>query len=458
MLRRILKGLGWALASVLGLAVAWLVLALTLSRFDQAPLPEVQAAVAEAARPVDWSEANGFAWLAGLDAPEGVRPAEYAKGVVSGQPASPDAKSPIPADAQAKFDALRCKTELEGVRCLDWYGARAAQVQALLPAFALVDQRYAQMLAAPRFDEALPNNEFSFLGWSSLPGASERHIARLMLLAHGGQPRAALDGLQAKIAFERRALAGTRTLIGRMVVSSALGRSLLALTDLAERHPELAAPIAAAAAVAEPLPAEALSLRGPLAFETAFAARMVADALVPNRPARPVAIPGVDTSPRWFDALLPYLVRRQQTINTLARRNLQAVAACEGPASGMRDRFKQIEQSRPAWSWWRWAAWPNNLAGEVIVELAGPGWQGYCERLATLEAVRRLSLAQAQLLQNAQAALPAALNNPFTDQPFERTADGTLRFVVGRTGGSLPETLNIAVVPRMPAAAAPAKR
>jgi hypothetical protein len=440
-MRRALKSVGWLLLGLVTLAFLWFALAFTLSRFDDAPAPDVQAALAEVARPVDSSEANGFVWLLGLDAPAGVRPVDAARArLQQGAHAAPSGTSPVTELAQTQFEALRCKYDLPGVSCVAWYGARAAQLDALLPAFALVDQRYAQMLLAPAYDEAVPTEPFGLLAYTPVSPASERHIARLMLQAQRGAPEAALKGLADKLAFERRMLIGSRTLIGKMVAQHLLQRSQAAIADLVQAHPQLAASVLNAA-VNTPLRAAELSLRGPLAFELVSAQQLIETARSPQ------GLTEVQSA--WSAWVVRWFMRPNQTLNAFARHYAAVNDACDAAAGGAPEALQTLQTPRPPWSWWRVLRWPSNVAGELLLEMALPDVAGYCVRLLETEALRRMVLAQATLALKPTEALPAALGDPITGRPFERTASGELRFVYVSRPGSLPTDLRV----RLPQAA-----
>ncbi len=422
MLRRILKALIWTLAGFAGLTVAWLALALILSRFDEAPIPEVEAALADAARPVDWSEANGYVWAASLQAPLNVRPTDYAKTLLTAT-AAPD-RLAVDEGAEARFSELRCKRDLGGVNCLAWYGARKARIEALLPEFNTTDQRYSQLLLTPNYEEPASGSEFAFGALLSVLGSGERQIMRLGLLAQAGEADRALSGLLQKVQVERRALARARSITSKMVWASCLQRSLLAIADLVEIHPRLASQLSDPPALRDTLSPAELSLLAPVQAEIVFAHRSVHELVRPGSKQTATGAPR-----RLVDDFASYLVRPSQTVNAIARRGLEGVTVCEGPTPTLLRRIDELRKTRRPFSWARTLLWPNNVGGDLLFELYWIDVASYCGQLADLEAIRRLVLAQALLVSDARASLPGALRNPFTDQAFERTgASGDLRY------------------------------
>ncbi len=313
--------------AVLGLALLWLALALTLSRFDEAPTPEVQAALADAARPVDWSEANGFAWLAGLDAPKERRASEFGRErLVSGAPAAaaearntqdafgqPLESAAGPGQASGpSFDALRCKRNLKGVNCQAWYAARRKQLELRLQPLAAADQRYSQMLLAPKFEEPVLSIERAAgVPWADLDVAGERYLARALLAAADGQGAAAADAVLAKLAFERRALAASRSLTAKLIWAN----SLLALADLHELQPALASRSLQHAALAAPLSEAELSMAAVMPTEILAASSVLGQASAQRELAASAQADQRVTG--WMSA---YLIRKAR------RRRLRRVA------------------------------------------------------------------------------------------------------------------------------------
>ncbi|KPF68230.1 hypothetical protein IP84_10875 [beta proteobacterium AAP99] len=443
MVRRPLKLLGWALALVAALAVLWLLLALVLSRFDDPPTPEVDAALAEAARPVDWSEANGFAWLAGLDAPKDQRANEFGRSrLVLGEPV-PVAEPRTAQDAFGQplefavgpgqapgpsFDALRCKRNLKGVNCQAWYAARRPQLELRLEPPDAADQRYRQMLLAPKFEEPVLSIERAAgVPWAALDVAGERYLARALLAAANGQGAAAADAALAKLAFERRAMAASRSLTAKLIWAGQARNSLLALADLHELQPRLAARSAQHAALAAPLSPEELSMAAVIPTEILAASSVLGQASAQ----RELAAPGAATH-RVTGWMSTYLIRKQATINEIARRHLAQARLCEGPATTLAARGAEVQEGFSRFSAIRTLAWPSNLAGDVLIEVSTVNWASLCRRGVDTEALRRLVMLQAA---KTSGAAQSDLRDPSTDQPFATDAAGVeLRYL--STGGA----------------------
>lgn len=443
MIRRALKGLGWLMLALLGLALLWLALALTLSRFDEAPTPEVQAALADAARPVDWSEANGFAWLAGLDAPKERRAGEFGRErLVTGAPvAVAQARNAQDAFGQPlefvvgpeqasgpSFDALRCKRNLKGVNCQAWYAARRKQLELRLQPLAAADQRYSQMLLAPKFEEPVLSIERAAgVPWADLDVAGERYLARALLSAADGQGAAAVDAVLAKLAFERRALAASRSLTAKLIWAGQARNSLLALADLHELQPRLAALSLQHAALAAPLSAAELSMAAVMPTEI-VAASSVLGQVSAQRELTASAQAGQRVT-GWMSA---HLIRKQATINEIARRHLAQAGVCEGPATALAARGAEAHAGFSKFSAIRTLAWPRNLAGDVLIEVSTVNWASLCRRAVDTEALRRLVLIQAMKL---TGTAQADLRDPTTEQPFASDAAGSeLRYVSSASG------------------------
>jgi hypothetical protein len=447
MIQRFLKWCVWTVLFVLGLAFCWLALALILSRFDEAPTPEVQAALADAARPVDWSEANGFAWLAGLDAPRDRRASEFGRERLgTGAPvAAAEASNEQDAFGQPldfaagpgqapgpSFDALRCKRNLKGVNCQAWYAARRKQLELRLLPPAAADQRYSQMLLAPKFEEPVLSIERAAgVPWAALDVAGERYLARALMRAADGQGAAAADTVLAKLAFERRALAASRSLTAKLIWAGQARNSLFALADLHELQPKLAGLSLQHAALAEPLSAAELSMAAVMPTEILAASSVLGQASAQRELA--ASAQAAQRITGWMSA---YLIRKQATINEIARRHLAQARLCEGPATTLAARGAEAQADFGTFSPIGTLAWPRNLAGDVLIEVSTVNWASLCRRGVDTEALRRMVFLQASKM---TGAVQADLRDPTTEQPFALDAAGTELRYVGTASGESSE-------------------
>lgn len=241
----------------------------------------------------------------------------------------------------------------------------------------------------------------------AVPGASEP-IAPFTLLLHGNRllglqalallrenPHAALDLLQDDIVHLRRQLASSDTLIMKMVVMRLIGVDLERIALLHARG-LLPAPQPIA-----PLSERERSLLLPMQHEFAGSARLFGNL-------RTLGEPEHGAAPLYL------LFKPQRTINAALRQyaeiaDLSALDSADLPAA--LERMQEKEMRSP------WQE-PTNPIGQILLNIAGPAYEGYVGRLHDLDARIRLFNLLGQLPGD-HAQLPAALATlPGADNPY----------------------------------------
>lgn len=455
-LKRAFKWLAWIVATPILLVLAWLVLALVLTRFDEAPTPRLAAIRAQASAPPDLADSNGYLWFYGLQAPEGKVPLEWAREVIKAHLAG---NFKAGADGATLSDAnkvmqekLRCKDDMAGVNCLEWTAARSAEYALLLADTKQFDERYLQMLATDHVTEVLsPEPDFPFAPYRGVGDAGQRLMAQAFLKVVNGDAKGGLEMLDRKARFESRAMASSRSLIGKMVWTSYYRRSLLALSHIAQARPALAAQIAALPILREPLSSAALSMKASAEFETLFIDRTIQS--IPNRP--DVSMVEMNAGGLLGRTFGPHLIRLTGTSNLLSDAYQAADVWCAQPATDLEASLPALNDKLQGKSALQSVLWPRNVVGEILYSIAVPTFNSYCYRPRDAEAQRRLTLAQSLLMADPKTALPADLVDPFTGKPFARDdAAGTLSYTNRSAVGNLPKTLVVQFRAAPPAPAA----
>lgn len=252
--------------------------------------------------------------------------------------------------------------------------------------------------------------------------AQRLHLAQALLDARAGDVAAVRAALEADLRFWRGALAGSRTLMTKMVAARAVARHLEIGLLALERLPPSDAVAAVPPAWSEPLTAAERSLLPALASEW-----KTGDALMRWSQGREVRARGEAASLAW-------LFKLQATSNRTAwlmHRTAQVYGAPyrEIPEGRRRLQTEVDERMRPVVPLY-------NPVGHALSSIAMPAYTSYGPRVTDLEALRRASLAVVGLHADgvppaaAGAALAAsAARDPYTGRAFEWDAPaGCVRF------------------------------
>jgi hypothetical protein len=414
-IRRALRWLGW---TVLGI-VAVLAAAIVYYRFDEPLSAEAQAVLAASLPLGEISERNGYVAMLGMSAPPGEDQMAWGRKVAAGLLAQ-DAPG-FKADGEwlhltknhAGFPkrAAWCNP---GKDCVAEFKAREAELSRIVDEQRELLARYRAMRARPVYEESYAPQRFE----SILPnyGAlGTGHVLTRFLIfraAARGDAAAALREMEQEIAFHWRVIAGSRTLIGKMVALRQLANDALVLSDLMSAYRGAMAPHAARIGRMLAADESRLDVLPLLAFELRGAAQLLNDPAALTRGAED-----------WWWSLF---YRPRMTVNAMVAGERAKLAALATPASGFDQagaRVREIDERlrRPGW-----LDYARNPAGSAVLAIGGFFPAEYVGRSHDTAALLRLVRAQAALLE-ARAQKPEEILKVLF-------ADGGRRFVDPYTG------------------------
>ena len=251
------RGVKWV-GLLLLLAVSAVIL---INQFDEPPDPAAVAASTPRAPRVA-AEQNGYLRLLALGADDGADGMAYAKAWLDEARAAANEYR-----AERKGAVKRAeRPELcdpARVSCLSAVRDKPEEHAQSLLAWREDIARYESLLASTAYEEVLdyPQRSESRLPDYAKAGTAQRAwLLRAALAVREGRMEEALAAVERDIAFQRVMLAGTRTLIGRMVAAANYNRDLAFLTDLLQSSVVDMKPLAPGmAAMLASLPPAALS-------------------------------------------------------------------------------------------------------------------------------------------------------------------------------------------------------
>lgn len=414
---RALRVLLWIALAIVLLAAALAAMVLLVNRRDQAPSKDARAleAIVASARPVAPAD-DALAGLAAL----GVAAFERI------DPADPKALR----DASAEDDRAR-------------RAARGARLDAALGACNARDVACARLLAAAEPDmPAWIARESELLaayrgvlprrGWYEAPPpvrvedapsprvgkamvGQQLLLAQVLVDAGNGRVDAVRDALDADARFWRAGLAGSRTLITKMVAARALQRNLDIGAQALQRLPVESVGAAVPPAWRQPVTTRERSLATTLAWEWKFNDNYMKHLHLDAERTRRVRDAGAPST--------TWVFKPQATSNAGAARMRRIAAASEAPYGRMRGAMRQLRADVESEGRFPYSLY--NPAGRILGAIAAPAYLDYATRVADLEARRRAVLAVAGLHAAGipPADVPQALaasphRNPYTGHPF----------------------------------------
>jgi hypothetical protein len=252
------------------------------------------------------------------------------------------------------------------------------------------------------------------------------HVCQRLRSAHAalelqaGLGREALARVLSDIEFQRRALAGSVTLLGKMMTAAAVSRSVLFLSDLMRSEPRLAASNREAIANAvRPLTLQERTLAPMLRSEFRHMARTVREF---DAGRLDLSGEGADDALKWL-AKTP-LHRANATINRAWPSYRDLIEAQGLPAHAFRDAERKwresfVQRAVPG------ADWVYNPVGKVVLAIATPQLSEYVGRMHDVDALVRLVAAQARIAPGSDETAvrhvldDSALANPYTGAPMD---------------------------------------
>lgn len=437
--------MAWAVLVLIVVITVWLLVALAVNRFDEAPAPELALWERELAKP-DLDRGNAFVLAMGLGAPADTDAWAAGQALILAKFRRPSAAQPAP----SAWSKLNCNAARQPpMSCVAWYEERRGAVEAYLRSTAHIDERYMQMMAMPGFSEWVPLGDIDGLPtYSPLVEAARRHDARIVLDLSTASPEVLSRRLAEHLAFQRRVLAGAGSMIGKMVSVSMFRETLSLISDLVAAKPALAAALLREPALMKELGDSERSLQQALKQETFFSAaglraemkrEHASDAEAPD------FLQGLGRRVSfWF-------LRPNETINVTFKRNQALSTWCQTAPSELSRTPLPPNLSEPeAGAFWA-LLWPANFSGRLIEMIAAPMFPNYCRRIHDAEGHRRLVVLQVTAFALGVPAMEIAVTkpeftNPARGQPM--TWDPKLRrlrFEPAVATGTFPSAIEAAV-------------
>lgn len=428
-----------------GKIIKWLVLLLVcsiasfflLNQFDQSLQPGAAALLRTAPSQVPVQQ-NAYFTLIGLRAPSDVSPAEWGMKLANN----------AVTETTAETDKAVC--DLEQQHCLRLARVSPEILRAALARESLLQSRYLAARQFPAFEEVLESDAMPNFS-AAFRAQSLRH-AQIALWLEAGKIAPLTAELQADMAFQRRGLRGVHSLVGKMVLLSALQRDYVLLADLLRAHPErMAAQRAQVMAMLQPLAAEEQEMLSVVRAEFRGLAGLVNALRHQSFPA------GLGASPTWLAALKGYVFLPKATINRLyafeqADEILASASARQFATTQQQMADRQADLARRSWRD------IYNPLGLDVIALARVDYQHYLRRPLELNLFIQMLLLQQQLLEQhvleaniAGFLAQSALRNPFNGDAIgwdaqrhelfielERAAIQQTRFGYGRGRIAVP--------------------
>ncbi len=418
---------------ILGALVALFLGVLFAVNLKDEPLsPEVKAVLAASDLPQPGQE-NGFVLMAGFFAPPQASPWEWGRTQIELLSARDKGVKEVPeagADAKAAYAVVRWRNlapcDVKEAGCFEPQTGRTstAAIRSWLAANPVLVQRCGAMLAAGSWVETyLAMDVFSpFMDYGPVVLCEQVEFARAALEARAGRAGDALRRALRLVAFHRRALAGSASMIGKLIESSELAQAAVFVSDLLRGEPGLLDREQDRRLVAEalrPLSEPERTLRLAIRNEFRISARYVADlatqAYAAGSPAYDVGVPG------WM--LSTVLLRPNATLTRTWRHDEAAIAldAAQGP--GLEEKIRRgaaaLEAERRAG-----VDWIYNPTGKQVAAMFWSRYDEYTGRMRESEALLRLVALQAAVSKLGEsearaAAADAAFSHPFTGRPFD---------------------------------------
>jgi hypothetical protein len=355
-------------------------------------LPKAQNAffyvVGFEAAPAEDPHKAGVAWIDALHAAQETRSS-------SSDPAWPEQPRGLP-----KIETY-CIPEKSS--CIRWLKESTEGRPALTDNAAIV-ARYRRVLAYPGYAEATDARLYTYPvpRYTAFANAQRLFLLDVAQRLERGETDEALGALRDELAFDRRMLAGSRTLLHKMAAAAQLRRTAVFAADALATYRQQIGPRAATLAEPlKPLTAEERALTPALRSEFVLAAAALERLRTEKSLVRP-------------------LYQHRATVNLLYRVAQAWSDVDNAPAPGLGAAFIRAKEAEPEFSARRAI---YNPVGKVLFNNNRPQLTEYFERVHDTDALVRLVGAQAEIVaQDVKdedvAAFTKRTVNPHTGKPF----------------------------------------
>lgn len=405
------------LALVIGLLIAIpLAFVILINLRDEALLPEA-AALMDSAPPKVPSGDNAFYYVVGFEVPLSEDPHKAGRAWLEALDAAQqkllsgtEAQWPTQPHGLPKIEAYCIP---EKASCIRWL-KETTEGRPALADHAAVVERYRRVLAYPAYAEATDPRlyDYPLPRYLLFSNAQRFFLLDVAQRLERGEIDEALAALRDEIAFARRMLAGSRTMLHKMVAASELQRTAVFASDALATYRAQIGPRATMLAEAlRPLNAEERALTPALRSELV----MAATALEPVRWRGEDIGLGVDTR------LLRPFYQHRATVNMIYRVTRAWGDVDNAPASDLSAALIRAKEAEPEFSARRAV---YNPVGKVLFFKNLPNLTGAFERMHDTDALVRLVGLHADIV--AQDVKPEDVPafskrsvNPHTGKPFD---------------------------------------
>ncbi len=413
-MRRAVRALLWALLAMAALVALVAAVVLWMNRRDEAPSEDVRAlqALMASAMPVA-GEDDALAGIAALEALRSRAPGASSTGAAARRNSAEERAS----RGDAVDAALRACESPDGA-CAALLAAAEPQLADWIERERALLDGYIALLPRRGWYEAPPPaglEAFESPAFGAAMEAQRLLHAQVLIDARAGRATAVRDALAADLAFWRAALAGTRTLLSKMVAARAMQRNFEAGAHAMARLPADAIDAAVPAGWRDPVSPSERSLHAALAWEWQFGDNVMRSSHEDQ---------SKSLRQREPRASLTTLFKLQATSNASAAMMRRAAQAYDVPYPQLRESLRRLDADVERRTRWPYSLY--NPIGRILGAIAAPALTGYGQRLADLEGQRRALLAVVELHRHrADAAqVPArlaasALRDPYTGAAFE---------------------------------------
>lgn len=413
-MRRAVRALLWALLAMAALLALVAAVVLWMNRRDEAPSEDVRAlqALLASAKPVA-GEDDALAGITALGALRTRSPDASLTGAAMRRNSAEERAS----RGDAVDAALRSCESPDGA-CTALLAAAEPELAGWIERERALLDGYIALLPRRGWYEPLPParlEAFELSAFGAVTEAQRLLHAQALIDARAGRVDAVRDALAADLGFWRAALAGSRTLIARMVAARAVQRNFEAGAHALARLPDGAVDSVVPAGWRVPITPQERSLHAALAWEWQLGDNAVRSVYGDQSKALRQREPRASLTP---------LFKLQATSNANAAMMRRAAQAYDVPYPRLRESLRRLDADVE-----RQARWPISLynpIGRILGAIAAPALTGYGQRLADLEGQRRALLAVVELHRHRTGAaqVPArladsALRDPYTGAAFE---------------------------------------
>jgi hypothetical protein len=449
-LRRALRALGWtvlAIALLLGAAIVYY-------QFDDALSPEAQAILASPPKAGEPTDDNGYVALLGMGAPAGEDQMAWGKKLVAAYRAQETAGFKKDADwtnttkTHASFPD-KTRWCAPGKDCAASFKAKQADMAKMVDASKDMLARYRVMRSKPAYDEAyIPLRfESAIASFGALIRGQDLATFIVFDKLVAGDAKGALSELAEEVAFHRRVASGARTLIGKMIAARLVAVDALTISELIGAHHAAVSPHAGQ------VMALLQQLDGSLEMGNAYDPDLYMTVrLLVNLKADSQVLQALDAQ-SVESALILLAYRPNMAANehvAMERERLPVLNSGALDFDKARGRAQQLQHRVGQRSWQDYL---RNPAGSVILSLGPAPIENYFARLHDGNALVRLVMAQAALLESRAASLDdinrvlaadggKRFADPYTGKTFAMDANARKLFFEAR--GSSPWVSDVA--------------